>query len=90
MIAIDAGDIRARVLCLRRCGERGEFHTCATSGPMFQRSLDVSLGEVVEQEGFVYADLLLDEGLEPRLSRSGIANEPSEGLRTPILWHLLT
>ena len=43
------------------CGEGGEFHTCATSGPMFQRSLDVSLGEVVEREGFVYADLLLDE-----------------------------
>ena len=43
------------------CGERGEFHTCATSGPMFQRGLDVHLGEVVEREGFVYADLLLDE-----------------------------
>ncbi len=43
------------------CGERGEFHTCATSGPMFQRGLDVSVGEVVEREGFVYADLLLDE-----------------------------
>jgi len=43
------------------CGERGEFHTCATSGPMFERGLDVSVGEVVEREGFVYADLLLDE-----------------------------
>lgn len=42
------------------CGERGEFHTCATSGPMFQSSLDVSIGEGVEREGFVYADLLLD------------------------------
>ena len=41
--------------------ERGEFHTCATSGPMFQRGLDASVGEVVEREGFVYADLLLDE-----------------------------
>ncbi len=43
------------------CGEHGEFHTCATSGPMFDRSLDVGVGRVVERGGFVYADLLLNE-----------------------------
>ena len=42
------------------CGENGEFHTCVVAGPMFARPLQVRPGEVVEREGFVYADLLLD------------------------------
>jgi uncharacterized protein (TIGR00290 family) len=41
------------------CGERGEFHTCVISGPMFSRSLDVRAGVTVERDGFVFADLLL-------------------------------
>jgi uncharacterized protein (TIGR00290 family) len=41
------------------CGERGEFHTVATAGPMFGRALDVLAGAVVEREGFVYADVEL-------------------------------
>ena len=41
------------------CGENGEFHTCVTAGPMFSTTLAVSVGEIVEREGFVYADLLL-------------------------------
>jgi uncharacterized protein (TIGR00290 family) len=41
------------------CGERGEFHTCAVSGPMFSKRLDVEPGIVVERDGFVFADLLL-------------------------------
>ena len=40
------------------CGERGEFHTCVVAGPMFSRRIDVSVGEVVERDGFVFADLL--------------------------------
>ena len=41
------------------CGERGEFHTCVLAGPMFSTRIDASLGEVVEREGFVFADLEL-------------------------------
>jgi uncharacterized protein (TIGR00290 family) len=41
------------------CAERGEFHTCATAGPMFDAPLAVIPGEVVEREGFVYEDLRL-------------------------------
>jgi uncharacterized protein (TIGR00290 family) len=41
------------------CAERGEFHTCATAGPMFEAPIDLRAGEVVEREGFVYGDLLL-------------------------------
>ncbi len=43
------------------CGERGEFHTCVTDGPMFDRPIPVIPGEVVEREGFVFADLELGE-----------------------------
>jgi diphthamide synthase (EF-2-diphthine--ammonia ligase) len=41
------------------CGERGEFHTCVTAGPMFSCALDLARGETVEREGFVYGDLTL-------------------------------
>jgi uncharacterized protein (TIGR00290 family) len=41
------------------CGERGEFHTCVTAGPMFSRPVAVAGGEIVEREGFVYGDLTL-------------------------------
>jgi uncharacterized protein (TIGR00290 family) len=41
------------------CGERGEFHTCVTAGPMFGHPLDVRPGAVVERDGFVFADLQL-------------------------------
>jgi uncharacterized protein (TIGR00290 family) len=41
------------------CGERGEFHTCVTAGPMFSRPLHVTTGETVTRDGFAYADLLL-------------------------------
>lgn len=40
------------------CGERGEFHTFATAGPMFSRPIPVAPGPVVDREGFVFADLL--------------------------------
>jgi uncharacterized protein (TIGR00290 family) len=39
------------------CAERGEFHTCATAGPMFARPLTIDQGEVVERDGFVFCDL---------------------------------
>ncbi len=40
------------------CGERGEFHTFAYGGPMFQRTIALRAGEIVERDGFVFADLL--------------------------------
>lgn len=57
------------------CGERGEFHTFVSAGPMFakdtspefasgagSRSIEVRRGETVERDGFVYADLLPASG----------------------------
>ena len=40
------------------CGENGEFHTFAWDGPMFDHPVAIDLGEVVERDGFVYADLI--------------------------------
>jgi uncharacterized protein (TIGR00290 family) len=40
------------------CGERGEFHTCVLDGPMFSRAIAANIGEVVEREGFAFADLV--------------------------------
>jgi len=39
------------------CGENGEFHTFAFDGPMFHQPIAVHPGEVVERDGFVFADL---------------------------------
>jgi uncharacterized protein (TIGR00290 family) len=39
------------------CGERGEFHTFAYAGPMFRHSVPIQTGEIVTQDGFVFADL---------------------------------
>jgi uncharacterized protein (TIGR00290 family) len=41
------------------CGERGEFHTCVTAGPMFAQALDVVVGDTVVRDGFAFADILL-------------------------------
>ncbi|MGH9488717.1 MAG: ATP-binding protein [Terriglobales bacterium] len=40
------------------CGENGEFHTAVSAGPMFRAPIPVRSGEVVERDGFVFADLL--------------------------------
>jgi uncharacterized protein (TIGR00290 family) len=39
------------------CGERGEFHTFVTDAPSFRSPVAVRLGEVVDRDGFVFADL---------------------------------
>lgn len=41
------------------CGENGEFHTFVFAGPMFAHPLDIERGEVVERDGFVFADCWL-------------------------------
>jgi diphthamide synthase (EF-2-diphthine--ammonia ligase) len=41
------------------CAENGEFHTCVFGGPMFDKNINVKVGEVTLREGFVFADLML-------------------------------
>jgi uncharacterized protein (TIGR00290 family) len=44
------------------CGERGEFHTCVSDGPMFLRPLDIAVGaKVLREDRFAYTDLVLVE-----------------------------
>jgi uncharacterized protein (TIGR00290 family) len=40
------------------CGENGEFHSFVYAGPMFRHAIAIETGEVVERDGFVFADLL--------------------------------
>jgi uncharacterized protein (TIGR00290 family) len=40
------------------CGENGEFHTFVHGSPVFSRPLEVRVGEVVERDGFVFADVV--------------------------------
>ena len=40
------------------CGENGEFHTCVLAGPMFRQPVPAVVGEVVERDGFYFADLV--------------------------------
>jgi uncharacterized protein (TIGR00290 family) len=40
------------------CGENGEFHTFVYDAPVFSRAIPVVAGEVIEREGFVFADLV--------------------------------
>ena len=43
------------------CGENGEFHTFVYAGPMFGHNLSVEVGEIVSRDGFVFADLSLNQ-----------------------------
>ena len=41
------------------CGEKGEFHTCVSAGPMFAAPLDLQRGDIVLRDGrFAYADFI--------------------------------
>ena len=42
------------------CGENGEFHSFVYDAPEFRAPLAVRLGEIVERDGFVFADVLAD------------------------------
>ena len=41
------------------CGENGEFHSFALAGPMFTEEIKLTVGDVVDRDGFVFADLEL-------------------------------
>jgi diphthamide synthase (EF-2-diphthine--ammonia ligase) len=51
------------------CGERGEFHTCAYAGPMFTAPVQLEAGEVVDRDGFVFADFQASNALPAEESK---------------------
>lgn len=57
--AFDAELLSALPASVDPCGENGEFHTFVHAGPMFSGPIPVQLGEIVERDGFVFADILL-------------------------------
>lgn len=48
------------------CAERGEFHTFVHDAPNFRTPIAVTRGEIVERDGFVFADLLLGSRAQPQ------------------------
>ena len=40
------------------CGENGEFHTFVFDGPIFRNAIPVRVGEIVERDSFIYADII--------------------------------
>jgi uncharacterized protein (TIGR00290 family) len=52
----DADLLRDFPLGTDPCGERGEFHTCVYAGPMFSAPLSLEPGEIVNRDGFMFAD----------------------------------
>jgi uncharacterized protein (TIGR00290 family) len=40
------------------CGENGEFHTFAYAGPVFAAPIGIESGEIVQRDGFIFADVL--------------------------------
>jgi uncharacterized protein (TIGR00290 family) len=52
------------------CGENGEFHTFAYEAPVFSRPIDVATGEIVDRDGFVFADVRSDRGTLPSNPRA--------------------
>jgi uncharacterized protein (TIGR00290 family) len=45
------------------CGENGEFHTAVYAGPMFREPITIESGEVIERDGFIFADVRLAEAV---------------------------
>jgi uncharacterized protein (TIGR00290 family) len=61
--AFDAALLRELPAGVDPCGERGEFHTFAHAGPMFRQPVPLTPGEIVERDGFVFADFRLTNGV---------------------------
>lgn len=67
------------------CGENGEFHTCVLAGPMFRESLSATVGEVVERDGFYFADLVPSVTIVD--AQKAINNALQHGLVSPTTEH---
>src|SRR5436190_14088454 len=53
----DADLLRDMPAGIDPCGENGEFHSFACAGPMFTKAINIEVGDVVDRDGFVFADL---------------------------------
>jgi uncharacterized protein (TIGR00290 family) len=56
--SFDAALLDALPEAVDPCGENGEFHTFASASPSFRSPIPFAVGEVVDRDGFVFADLI--------------------------------
>lgn len=54
----DRSFLAALPMTVDPCGERGEFHTVVTAGPVFRTPIEVVVGQTVERDGFVFTDII--------------------------------
>ena len=54
----DTGFLESLPEGIDACGENGEFHSFVYDAPVFSRAIEVRGGEVVERDGFVFADVV--------------------------------
>jgi uncharacterized protein (TIGR00290 family) len=59
----DAAFVRDLPAGVDPCGENGEFHTAVYAGPMFREAIPIEGGEIVQRDGFVFADVCLAEAI---------------------------
>jgi uncharacterized protein (TIGR00290 family) len=71
--AFDAEFLRDLPAGADPCGENGEFHSVVYAGPMFREAIRIDIGDVVERDGFVFADVRLAEpaGVSSRTATIG-------------------
>ncbi len=55
---VDADFVRSLPLQVDPCGENGEFHSFVFAGPLFQRPVRFTPGEVVLRDSFWFCDLV--------------------------------
>ena len=60
--ALDAELLRDLPEGVDPCGENGEFHSFVYDGPIFDRPVGITVGEVVLRDVRYFADLLPTEG----------------------------
>jgi uncharacterized protein (TIGR00290 family) len=54
------------------CGENGEFHTFVYESPVFERPIPISVGDILERDKFIFADVLPNDSID-KLQSSGRA-----------------
>ena len=62
------------------CGENGEFHTFVFDGPVFSSPVEVRRGDIVERDGFVFADLIQSRSLRRRALSSADEAKAADSL----------
>ena len=55
------------------CGENGEFHSFVYAAPVFDEGLPIRVGEIVERDGFVFADVVREGVGSAAISRTATA-----------------